>query len=156
MRTRSGRVVTGNPYQIRFRESAINLFPELIHERVNPGVTGELAIELPTSTHRRISTISECRVDYIVFLNRAEPEPEGLFQFPKSTAFAWFRQVVCYGEKSVRDSHFTSLRNLLGADVFEMRYRQMDTALRLLELLVRQGPAASSDPLVAAEEMKNG
>ena len=110
---RTGRIVTGNAYQMRFRESAIQLFPELIDERVNPRAAGELAIELPTAAHQQIAIISECHVDYIVFLNRVDPTPEGLFPFSKSIAFQWFQQVVCYGEKRVRDAHYASLRNLL-------------------------------------------
>ena len=153
---RTGRIVTGNAYQMRFRESAIQLFPELIDERVNPRAAGELAIELPTAAHQQIAIISECRVDYIVFLNRVDPTPEGLFPFSKSIAFQWFQQVVCYGEKRVRDAHYASLRNLLSADVFEMRYSQMDSALRLLKMLVRQGPSAASEPLIVAEELENG
>lgn len=156
VRNRPGRVVTGNPYQMRFRESAIQLFPELIRERVHPGATGELAIELPTAADRRIAPVSECRVDYIVFLNRADPEPEGLYRFYKSIAFQWFQQVVCYGERSVRAAHHAALQNLLSADVFEMRYRQMNRALHLLKLLVDQGPAAASEPLIAAAELGNG
>ncbi len=156
VRKRSGRIVTGNAYQMRFRESAVNLFPELIHERVNARATGELAIELPTAAHRQITPIAECRVDFIVFLNRVDPTPPGLFRFPKSIAFQWFQQVVCYGEGSVREAHFTSLRNLLSADVFEMRYVQMDTALHLLKTLVRQGPSVASEPLVVQEELENG
>ena len=154
--TCTGQIVTGNAYQMRFRESAVNLFPELIHERVNARATGELAIELPTAAHRAMTPIAECRVDFIVFLNRVDPTPPGLFRFPKSIAFQWFQQVVCYGEGSVREAHFTSLRNLLSADVFEMRYVQMDTALHLLKTLVRQGPSVASEPLVVQEELENG
>jgi hypothetical protein len=36
-----------------------------------------------------------------------------------------------------------------------MRYKRMDTALRLLELLVSKGAAAAEETLLAAEEREN-
>ena len=37
VRARAGRVVVGNPYQIRFRQSAVDLFPELRDQRLSSG-----------------------------------------------------------------------------------------------------------------------
>jgi len=151
-----GRMVTGNPYQMRFRESAVALFPELIHQRVTPRATGEMAIELPTTASQEISIISECSVDYIVFLNRFEALPCGLARFPKERAMQWFQQVVCYGERHVREAHCATLRKLFAAEFFEMRYTQMDSARRLLEMLVRNGPVDANAALIIAGEAENG
>jgi hypothetical protein len=156
VRKRPGRIVVGNPYQMRFRKSAVDLFPELIHQRVTPRATGEMAIELATGTSAEISLISESSVDYIVFLNRFDPLPEGLFPFSKEIASQWFEQVVCYGEKHVRDAHYATLRNLLTAELVEMRYTEMNSALRLLETLVRVGPAAAAESFSIAGERENG
>jgi HPr Serine kinase C-terminal domain len=156
VRKGAGRVATGNPYQMRFRESAVELFPELIHQRVTPGATGEMAIELPTTTRQEISIISECSVDYIVFLNRFAALPCGLTRFPKETAMQWFEQVVCYGEGHVREAHCATLRKLLAAEFFEMRYKQMDSALRWLENLVRNGPVDANEALIVAGGPENG
>jgi hypothetical protein len=139
IRCRPGRVITGNPYQMRFDESAIELFPELKDQRVTPRATGERAIELATASMPEIVTTSECSVDYIVFLNRGEPEPPGLVPFPKNIALQWFEQFLCYGEKEVVCAQKTSLRNLLTAKIFEMRYSDLDSAAKLLEGLVRDG-----------------
>ncbi len=153
---RAGRIVTGNAYQMRFRESAVDLFPELIHQRVTPRATGEMAIELPTAASREISIISECSVDSIVFLNRFDTLPCGLFRFSKEKAMRWFEQVVCYGEESVRETHLATLRKLLAAEFFELRYTQLDSALRLLEMLVRKGPVDANEAFMIAGEPDHG
>jgi len=155
LRNRMGRRVTGNPFQMRFRESAVSLFPELAYQRVTPRATGKLAIELATRTNVEITTISECSVDYIVFLNRFDPSPDGLLRFSQERALEWFEQVVCYGESDTRRAHYATLRNLMTAEIFEMRYKQMDTALHLLETLVRKGPAAAEGMLITAGERED-
>jgi HPr Serine kinase C-terminal domain len=155
VRNRAGRIVTGNPYQMRFRESAVDLFPELIHERVTPRETGEMAIELTTAAKQGLVTALECSVDYIVFLNRFDPLPDGLVCFSRELALQWFEQVVCFGEKYVREAHFATLRNLLGADLLELRYKRLDSAIHLLELLIRKGPAAAIDAHIIAGEREN-
>jgi|SRR5579859_833192 len=156
VRKRGGRIVTGNPYQMRFRESAIDLFPELIQQRVTPRATGEMAIELATSTNNEIITTSECSVDYIVFLNRFDSLPDGIVPFSRDRALQWLKQVVCFGEKHVRDAHYATLQNLLSAELFELRYTRMDSALRLLEQLVRNGPPSAPGTLITAGERENG
>ena len=137
IRRRPGRVVTGNPYQMCFVESAIQLFPELKEQRLTRRLTGEMAIELATASMPEIATATECSVDYIVFLNRQAPEPPGLRPFPKDIALQWFEQYVCCCEEGVVCAQKASLRNLLTAEIFEMRYGDLDSAVRLLEGLVR-------------------
>jgi hypothetical protein len=155
IRGRTGRIVTGNSLQMRFRKSAVQLFPELIRLRISDRPTGEMSIELATNANPEIETISEASVDYIVFLNRFDSRPEGLVRFSKQRALQWFQQTVCYGEESVRQAHYATLQNLLAAEAFEMRYTSMDSALRLLNTLVRRGTAASGDSFAVAQERDN-
>lgn len=155
IRKQSNRTITGNSRQMRFRESAVQLFPELLRERVHPKATGELAIELSTVANRQIEIISETSVDYIVFLNRFDNAPEGLVPFSKRRALQWFLQIVCYGEESVREAHYATLQNLLGAELFEMRYKHMNSALRMLKMLVHDGPAVVNRRVALAEERQN-
>jgi hypothetical protein len=151
IRRRPGRVVTGNPYQIRFCESAMELFPELKDQRITPRVTGQMAIELATASMPEIATATECSVDYIVFLDRQEPEPPGLMPFAKDLALQWFEQFLCYGEKEVVYAQKTSLRNLLTAKIFEMRYRDLDRAVTLLDGLVRDSGKPADEPSVETQ-----
>ena len=150
LRKSPGRVVIGNPYQMRFRESATELFPELNTQSRSERLSGELAIELETATVPGIVTTSECMIDYLVFLNRYHPGPEGLFRFPKEQAQPWLEQVARYGEQQLRDEHVVALRRLAAAEVFEMRYTKIDTALGLLEGLVREVPASAHPRLFTA------
>jgi hypothetical protein len=139
VRKRMGRVVVGNPHQMRFRESAVELFPELKVHRVTPRATGKMAIEVATASLPEIHTITECQVQYIVFLNRLEPAPAGLSFLPEEIALQYFEQCICFGEEEVRQVQLASIHNLLTAKVFEMRYRDLDWAVERLATLVREG-----------------
>lgn len=144
-----GRTVIGNPYQIRFRPSAADLFPELKHQRVSPRITGKLSIELVTSTIPQIRTIPESPVDFIVFLNR-RGGPAELVPFSRRKAFAWFEHVICYGSQAVRSAQRDSFKRLLGAEIFELRYRDLDQAIAQLETMVNAfGAEAVTAPLSA-------
>jgi hypothetical protein len=67
VRKRHGRVVTGNPNSMRFRESAAELFPELKNQPVTRRLSGDMAIELPTATVPSIKISSECPCFSIVW-----------------------------------------------------------------------------------------
>jgi hypothetical protein len=139
IRKRRGRVVVGNPCQMRFRESAVELFPELKEQRVTPRATGKMAIELATAILPEIATQAECQVDYIVFLNRREPAPPSFLSVPKEIAWQYFQQYMCFGEDEVHQAQTASIHDLLTAKVFEMRYQDLDWAVERLGMLVREG-----------------
>jgi hypothetical protein len=139
LRGREGAVVVGNPYNIRFRESAIALFPELAAQVPTRRATGELAIELSTSSVPEIRTTLESAVDYIVFLNRAIDTQPRVAAYSKDAALRWFEQVICCRDKDVIDAHKASLRNLLSAQVFELRYSDLSAAIDRLETLLQTG-----------------
>ena len=136
VRHRSGRVVVGNPHQIRFRESAIELFPELRYEQLTRRVNGEMAIELPTSSLAHIQTAPQAEVDHIVFLNRKEFTPVRLSRLAVEKVLPWFEQVLSYGETDIRGAQKASLRNLLAANLVEMSYSDLDSAVSCLESMV--------------------
>jgi hypothetical protein len=155
VRGRKGHVVIGNPYQMRFRESAIELFPELKGQRIAPRAVGEMKIELATASLPQIATTSECSVDYIVFLNWRELGPPRLSRFPKEKALQWFEQFICFGEKEVRDAQKASLRNLVTAEAFELRYSDLDSAVKRLETLVRDGARPPGEFCISLERREN-
>ena len=139
IRSRDELSVVGNPYQFRFREVGVTLFPELSQQRVTTRATGDLAIELPTADVPEISTALTSSVDYVVFLNRRDDDHPSLVHFPKPAALSWFEQVICFGEREVREAQAASLRKLLTTQVLELRYRDLDWAVNRLEALVREG-----------------
>jgi hypothetical protein len=132
-------LVVGNPYSMRFRKAAVDLFPELKRHRIAPRATGSLAIEVATASMPEIMTALTSSVDYIVFLNRERSGPAGLATFSRETAFAWFEQINGYGEKKIREDQAVSLRQLLTVPVYELCYRDLDWAVNRLEALVRNG-----------------
>src|SRR5271170_2407739 len=141
---RQGRVVVGNPYQIRFRESAIELFPELKNQRLARRFTGEMALEVATASLPQMRTTTQCLIDYIVFLNRGDASPARISRFPKDVTLRWLEQVIFPGQKETVEAHKASLRQLLEAEVFELRYAHLDSAIEQLETLVRDGHQAPS------------
>jgi len=145
VRGRNDRLVVGNPYQIRFRESVTGIFPELDQHRRTPH-NGEMAIEVATAGMPGIKTTLSCSVDFIIFLNRgAFSEPE-LAPFPKDTALQWFEQIICCGVGEIREGHKSALRDLLAAEILELRYNDLGSAIEVLEALIpdRTPPLAES------------
>jgi hypothetical protein len=139
VRERKGPLVVGNPYQIRFRESAVDLFPELKQWPLTLRATGEMAIEVRTARMPEVRTITERFVNYIVFLRRGHTGSPRLLPFPKREALRWCEQVICCGESEVVEAQKASLRNLLTADIFELRYGGLAPAVNRLEEMVKSG-----------------
>jgi hypothetical protein len=152
VRGRNDRMVIGNPYQIRFREATVGIFPELDQHRRTPH-NGEMAIELATAVMPEIKTTLSCSVDYILFLNRGAFSKPELVPFPKDTALQWFEQIICSGVREIREAHKSTLRNLLTAEILELRYNDLASAVELLDTLVLNGAhplAESKDDLAKA------
>jgi hypothetical protein len=117
------RLVVGNSHQVRFRPSAIELFPELEGLSITPRAAGKPSIELPT-------------VEYIIFLNRVESDVPELLPFPKELAMQWAKQ--SQADTGANDEEqAASVRELLNAQLFELRYRTLDRAVTQLETLIR-------------------
>ncbi len=130
-----GRVVVGDPHHLHFRESATELFTDLKSHRLAPRINGEIAIELATSKLSELLTAPQSSIDFLVFLNRGSSGPASLRPFPTERASASLEQVICYGEQHLRDAQKSSLRDLLRAEVLELRYSDLDSAVRCLEAL---------------------
>jgi len=132
------RLVTGNCYQVRFRPSVTQLFPELADLEITPRAAGKPSIELPTSQMTNISRTPTVRVEYIVFLNRrAEGSPE-LAPYRKDVARQYMRQGL-YGPAEIIAVQHAAIERLLAAEVFELRYTELDWAIDRLRALVVEG-----------------
>ena len=154
VRGRSDRLVIGNPYQIRFRESAVGIFPELSHRSRTPH-NGEMAIEVPTAGMPEIKTTLSCSIDFIIFLNRGAFREPQLVAFPKDLTQQWFEQIICCGLKEISDAHKASLRNLLTAEILELRYRDLASAVRLLEALVLDDARSLAESRTVSQRPEN-
>ncbi len=133
---RNDRQVAGNCHMIRVRPNAAQLFPEVAGRPLTPRATGKPSIEIATST-LGIPTANIAYVDYVVYLNRAEGNPEELIEFPKEAARRYMYQNLC-GMEELRRTQVASVERLLSAEVLELRYRDLDWAVDRLERLVRE------------------
>jgi len=132
------RLVIGNCYQVRFRPAATELFPEVVGMEIAPHAAGKPSIEMSTASIQSILRAQTAQVDYLVFLNRRVPGPPKLVSFRKDVARYYMRQVL-FGSAESLAAQYASLERLLTAEVFELRYSNLDWAVERLETLVQVG-----------------
>lgn len=133
-----GRTIVGNCYQVRFRPQTAELFPELKgHEIVIRG-SRKPSIELPTSLFPHMVCKQRTQVKVIVFLNRNADGAHELVPYDKDVANYALRQGI-YGTTESKALSNQAIDRLLGLDVFELRYTDLNWASDRLKLLVREG-----------------
>jgi hypothetical protein len=144
IRSRSDRFVAGNSHQIRFRPSTAGLFPELKGLDITPRAAGKPSIEVSTSSLMAdMITASGSRIDYVIFLNREGLYPPELMSFSRLAAEQHLKRYF-WGSDEIQEGQITSLRKLLTADIFELRYCNLDWAVNRLETLVREEKQADT------------
>ncbi len=140
LRRRTGRVVVGNPQTFRFRPSAPVLFPEL-RGRIKLR-NGKPTIEIRTESLPHIKTADECTVDYVVFLNREQQHGGAarLDRLPREESLRrLFQQNVWPAELSIYEERLETIERLLGAELLELTYTELDPAIDLLEGILGPG-----------------
>ena len=135
---RNDRLVVGNSHQMRFRPSAVELFPELRGLSITPRAAGKPSIEFPTEGLSYLQTAGECQIDRIVFLNRRDHIPPGLLPYPRELAWQRLSQSLLNSCGNAEDQS-AGLTNLLMAPVHELRYRDLAWAVRRLDGLALEG-----------------
>jgi hypothetical protein len=138
IRARPDRYAVADPYHIHFREDAPALFPELRGRAITARPNAKIGIEVLTSD-LPIVTAGGCSVDHVVFLNRGESGRAHLAPHSKQDAMAWCERYISYGEARARMEQRQTLRRLLDAGVWELRYRDLAGAVDCLERLVYGG-----------------
>ncbi len=136
LRGRKGRKVIGNPQHIHFRQSALELFPDLQRIPLRPRINGDISIELPTNAYSGMQTAREAEIDFVLFLNRRENALPSVRPFPRDAAMAYLAKFLSYGEKQIIEDQKKSLENLLAAEVLEFQYSDLDSAVDFLSRLV--------------------
>jgi len=132
------RLVTGDCHLVRFRPTAAELFPELKGLEITPRAAGKPSIELSTASMPYIERVQTTRVDFMVFLNRRAGEPPELVPYSKDVARQSMRQTP-FGPAESRAVQYTAIDRLLTAEVFELRYTDLDWAIDRLRTLVEEG-----------------
>jgi hypothetical protein len=133
-----GRLVTGNCHQIRFRATAKTLFPELEGMEISHRAAGKPSIELATALLPQITSAQTAPVDYLVFLNRHTGGRSELVPYRRDLARHAMRQRL-FGSVESLPAQYLALERLLKADLFELRYSDLDWAVDRLDMLVREG-----------------
>jgi len=131
-------IVAGDPNLVRFRPSAAELFPEIQGIEQTPRAAGKPSIEISTHDLPKISRRQKVRVDFIVFLKRGSTFPAQVKPYSKDVARMYMRQGV-FGSSEIRDRRYASIERLLAADVFELRYSDLGSAIKRLQRLVEDG-----------------
>jgi hypothetical protein len=132
------RLVTGNCHQVRFRPSAVTLFPELEGLEITPRAAGKPSIELPTAPMPGITCATTAQADFLVFLNRCGSGPQELVPYRKDAARHYLRQTL-FGPAESLATQCAAIERLLTAEVFELRYADLDWAVNRLESLTKDG-----------------
>lgn len=139
IRDSGGRFVIGNPHQMRFRESAPQLFPELKRFPCHPRMNGKMAIEAKTADFPNIMTADQAAIDHVVFLDRWTRGPAVISPYSRQDALRWMEQVISFGDKQTRDAQRASLQRLLTANIVRLRYSNLAEAIKNLEALTPTG-----------------
>jgi hypothetical protein len=128
----------GTSHQVRFRPTAVELFPELQGQEITPRLVGKPSIELPTSLFPNMVCAESAQVDYMVFLNRSSGGPPELRPYRKDVARHNMRQTL-YGTPKTLAVGYETIERLLTIPVLEMCYTDLDWAIDRLQTLVREG-----------------
>jgi hypothetical protein len=131
-----GRAAVGRPHQIRFREDAPVLFPELAGSGVALRPNGRLAMEVPTRTLPKVRTATRCVIEHLVFLDRHSDAERELQPLDGTTAVeSLIRDMPSYGPE-INALQEATLRQLKSASAWRMRYGNTEEAIGLLSGLV--------------------
>jgi hypothetical protein len=142
VRDRDDRYAIGDPYSIRFRTDAPDLFGELADHLPTVRPNGKIAIEVRTRD-LGISIAPGCVVDHVVFLDREHPRghsgPASVRRYPEDAALEYWAQFAVLGTAEVRAAQRRCHERLLRARLWKMQYSDLDDAIARLERLVDQG-----------------
>lgn len=128
--------VRGNSHQVRFRPSAKELFPELQDRSLTPRAAGKPSIEVFTAELHGIVTARESQVHYIVLLNRSISSPLELTRLTREEMLPHLGGSL-FAEEWAPHPRAKILERLCAASMYELRYSDFESAIVLLERLVR-------------------
>jgi hypothetical protein len=132
------RIVMGNCHQVRFRPTAAELFPEVRGLDITPRAAGKPSIELSTADMLHMNCAEHAKIDFLVFLNRRAGASPKLVPYRTDVARYYMRQVL-YGASESLAKQYDAIEHLLAAEIFELRYSDLDWAVDRLRMLVREG-----------------
>ena len=132
VRQRNDRMVIGRPYEIRFRESARQLFPELYDVHAELRTNGVADLEVDTSELGIPTALHSC-AEQIVFLERSHVTT--LESFPVNEAMRQLEKTICFGDEESRHEQRESLHYFASLPMLKLTYSDVDAAERTLASL---------------------
>ena len=137
VRESSPPVVLGNPYRIRFRETAGGLFPELRTATPELHANGKMSINLKTATLAEMRVAARCQVHSLALLARGSVSA-GFAPASAETALALLLSTVPMYEPRVACAHRESLARLAALPAVTLSYDSPGSGVAQLEALIRQ------------------
>jgi hypothetical protein len=135
---RTDRFVVGNFRQVRFRPSAVDLFPTLEgHEIIHRAESGKPSIELSIGSNRTLKRAPSCHIRHIVFLHRGSIRHSQLINFPRELARQYIQQTSSWLPE-VQSENTSLIDTLLHRPTLELRYQDLSWAIERLTQLVHE------------------
>jgi len=134
---REDRQVLGMHHSVRLRPEAAQFFSEVRGRPLTPRMTGKPSIEIPTAELPAFRIASECQADYVVFLNRRAGGEQELVSYPREAAHQYMHRHLNQWAP-LRCEQLVTVERIMSAQVFELRYRDLDWAIDRLDRMVRE------------------
>jgi len=135
------RTVLGEPHHFRFRADAPDLFPELRGLTVGYSLDRKPTIEVLTAG-LPIRTAPECRVHWIVFLDRCPSGPSRLLPIGAEDARERIEQDMPVFDPDLEPRRRHIVESIAGLPAFVLQYSHFEDAVPPLEKLAQEGDAA--------------
>jgi len=135
------RSVIGEPHHFRFREEAPGIFPELRGLTVGRQLDHKPTIEVLTAD-LAIRTAPECRVSYMVFVDRRPGSRATLAPIGKAEVLERLQREVPVFDPALDAQRRAAVESIAEAPAFALLYGSFEEAIPLLEQMVRAGGAA--------------
>ena len=135
VRNSKERTVLGNPRYMHFRDTATAVLPELNGRLPSLNARGKMSFEVRTADLGTIDTAFESRAAAVVFLDRQAGAPARSTPVCAADAFYGLDSDLPLFPQPLYDAHRAALRSLVAGGAFELRYHDLDEAVRLLDPL---------------------
>jgi hypothetical protein len=138
VRRRKDCYAIGDPHSLRFRPDAPQLFPELADHLATIRPNGKIAIEVRTCD-LELDTAQGCDIHHIVYLNRNQGASSSVSAVSREQVRENLSQHNVFGTKELREERLRCHERLLTAQLWEMQYSDLDSAIARLERLADEG-----------------
>lgn len=128
--------IAGRPFEIRFRQSAAELFPELqkLPRSLRPSGKTDIQVD---PCELGVATAVESNARHLVFLARGDGTAEALQPMSSQAAARELEDGIRYGDAAVRARHARILGQLAQLPAWRLSYSNLDAAEETLRQLLR-------------------